>query len=622
MRQAENIYSGIGISFVLLVLLIPIISLPGFHHFYDVTPKTTCLYTAAALAAWWLALRGYRGVRSNRCQFMARITLATLTYVAALTASTAMSTCVGLSLGGTLWRRVGYFSVIACIGIGFSIGRWTREDSRNMPLFLRLSVVVGCIVGITSIFQVAVNGLTKTFTASTGIVDIVFRPPATLGHATYYATFLIFPLCAGLALLTETGSNRGKTILWWAIGLLILSIVVSGSRSAVIGVATAISLFIFLAWKTEGNLISRQHVIGCIGILGLIVLGSIWAPSIVLRDRIDQWFLDLWGGPRLLVLGNALSTPDFFTLLGTGLETFPRQFALHQSSALLKAYPDHFHESAHNLFVEILIEQGLVCGASLAWLLVLIIRHITSGTCNTVVLCACGPAVLGMGISLQFIPLTITNLLYLSVLIGVMCFDSTSADSMQISQREHSWVSRTVYGVGGLAFAFLGVYLERGDRLHARLDQFIERRDFNRAAAALRKVDDYSRLGESPEYEIYRKLSPALSRESILRQLDINSTQVLRTVERAADTSSQPFNVFLFAGYFAYKHHDFKSAEMFMLKAAEAFPTWHKPRVGLMLIYQKLGHINAAEREKESAVARADGRALEHLEQLRYYLGE
>jgi O-antigen ligase len=44
---------------------------------------------------------------------------------------------------------------------------------------------------------------------------------------------------------------------------------------------------------------------------------------------------------------------------GYGPETFIAGFALHQSADLGRAYPDFYHESPHNIYLDTLVAQGV-----------------------------------------------------------------------------------------------------------------------------------------------------------------------------------------------------------------------------------------------------------------------
>jgi hypothetical protein len=77
------------------------------------------------------------------------------------------------------------------------------------------------------------------------------------------------------------------------------------------------------------------------------------------RDRISLWFQDPKGGPRLLLWRDSLQMAADNWALGVGPETFAAEFPRYTSIGLARAYPDAYHESAHNAPLEALISQGI-----------------------------------------------------------------------------------------------------------------------------------------------------------------------------------------------------------------------------------------------------------------------
>ena len=78
-----------------------------------------------------------------------------------------------------------------------------------------------------------------------------------------------------------------------------------------------------------------------------------------LRAR-GQWELeDLRGGARLLLWRDSLRMARERSLLGFGPDTFGVEFPRYQSVELSRAYPDFYHESPHNIFLDALVSQGV-----------------------------------------------------------------------------------------------------------------------------------------------------------------------------------------------------------------------------------------------------------------------
>src|SRR5207245_2040087 len=77
-----------------------------------------------------------------------------------------------------------------------------------------------------------------------------------------------------------------------------------------------------------------------------------------LRARMRWSREDVRGGARLLLWRDSLRMALERPLLGYGPETFPTEFPRFQSAELARAFPDFYHESPHNVFLDALTSQG------------------------------------------------------------------------------------------------------------------------------------------------------------------------------------------------------------------------------------------------------------------------
>ena len=75
---------------------------------------------------------------------------------------------------------------------------------------------------------------------------------------------------------------------------------------------------------------------------------------------------DRMGGARLLLWRDSLRMAESRWAFGYGPETFSLEFPRHESIELARAYPDFYHESPHNIFLDALDSEGVVGLAALA----------------------------------------------------------------------------------------------------------------------------------------------------------------------------------------------------------------------------------------------------------------
>src|SRR6185295_13724608 len=68
---------------------------------------------------------------------------------------------------------------------------------------------------------------------------------------------------------------------------------------------------------------------------------------------------------RVLLWRDSLALASRHWLVGSGPETFSSEFPHVQSAALSRAYPDFYHESAHNILLDTLTAQGVIGLAAL-----------------------------------------------------------------------------------------------------------------------------------------------------------------------------------------------------------------------------------------------------------------
>ena len=78
-----------------------------------------------------------------------------------------------------------------------------------------------------------------------------------------------------------------------------------------------------------------------------------------LRARAHWIGEDTAGGARPLLWRDSLRMAAAKPLTGFGLDTFSAEFPHYQSEQLARAYPDFYHESPHNIFLDALTAEGV-----------------------------------------------------------------------------------------------------------------------------------------------------------------------------------------------------------------------------------------------------------------------
>ena len=233
----------------LIVFLVPVVITPGFSFYFDVVPKAAILLGGVTL----LLLSGaftpsaYQSFVDSR--FGRPLCVGFLASFVTTLAATAMSIDPLAAWNGSNWRRFGALQQIAVIVGAMLLSSVCAQSTSLRAAVLRAICVAGIVAaayGIIQYFGLDPILPPTSYQAGEGPFRIV-RPPGTLGHSDYFGAWLLWPFFVGAALfLTEQGTS------WKRFGLLTLfvtgtSIVLTGSRGAIVGLAVGLTIYAVLA---------------------------------------------------------------------------------------------------------------------------------------------------------------------------------------------------------------------------------------------------------------------------------------------------------------------------------------------------------------------------------------
>jgi O-antigen ligase len=342
----------------LIAALVPLLITPGLLAYFDVTPKIAFLLLGTAL----ILLYGTGNLRNVSTILRAP---AGRWWVALLAAqclssaiATAFSTHPALSLNGGNWRRFGLLSETGLLLFVLFAAAWLAADRSNIQTLLRAATAAGALAalyGIAQYFGWDPLMPVKAYQAGEGPFTIV-RPPGTLGHADYFAAWLVVIVFFSLALVRLEQTRWPKVAALVVAALAAFAIVLSGTRSALLGLIVGAIVF-----TIAGRLRIRARAVALgLACLASLVLFFFSAPGSKLRARLHWSLEDLRGGARLLLWRDSLRMAAHRPLTGFGPETFATEFPRFQSVGLARAYPDFYHESPHNIFLDPLTSRGLL----------------------------------------------------------------------------------------------------------------------------------------------------------------------------------------------------------------------------------------------------------------------
>ncbi len=382
-------------------------------------------------------------------------------------------------LGGS-WRRSGVIAEAAVLLLGLAFVAVPREPVLRITVIGALPVA---LYGILQYFGVDPLIDPALYHVGEGAFQIV-RPPSTLGHADYFGTFLLFAIFAAGALALSESSRAWKTAGLAISGISSLALVLSGTRAALLGLLVG-TLFIAIRGR-KANWRFAAATVGFVAILAVLYISPAGAK---LRARVHWSTEDRFGGARPLLWLDSLRMSREHLLVGFGPETFAREFPRHQSIALAAAYPDFYHESPHNIFLDALLSKGLL-GLLPLIAMALLGLSLARGPI--------GGAFIAMLVSQQFTSFTIATELFFVLCLALLIPTWGGPPGMR-GRPPGMWggppgmwggppgprgtsLSRFLSAALALLFTAFAIYLATGDALLATARRAVDRGDFNSAA--------------------------------------------------------------------------------------------------------------------------------------------
>ena len=388
-----------------------------------------------------------------------------------------------------------------------------------------------------------------------GIWTIV-RPPSTLGYVSYFATWLLFVVFLSLAVPGRLAKACAA--------LALIAMLLTGTRAAFLGFAVGAVVWGGMKFRTSHAPTGRSlwRAAGFAGaalLAGLVLYVSPMGQP--LRGR-ARWFAeDPWGGARPLLWRDSLRMGLARPLAGYGPETFRATFPHYESAALARAYPDFAHESAHNIFLDALVAQGIAgplllgawCALGFAAAFQIRGRHPD--------LAACLAAALAAGVvSQQFTVFTIPTavIFFVTIALAVGLADGNAGRTV----RRLPLALPLLYFAARIALADHALALAQRDLAAGNLT----------AAAA-----HYEASGQTSDLWYSRALLAAAQKTPRIGDRLLAFQMADAAGERATQTAEDPFNAWYSLSSIRAAQNDIAGTERCLRAAIAAHPTWFKP---------------------------------------------
>ena len=567
--------------------------------YYDVTPKVVLTLVAGAIAAGWMAGGRYPSL-DRRTAILA---IAVAAHIAVLILCSVISEAPAVSFGGGLWRRFGLVSRLAAIASASVLFLLIRWRTSRWQWCLRAFCGTGLICAIYTIFQYF--GVDPLISSHLYRDEYWFtlRPPSTMGHASYAATLYAQVMFWGLALTLNKVAPYDRVLGFATTAVTAFALVLCGTRAGLLGVLAGLVIIapwskMFKAWQVWVPL-----AIAVLAASTIFILPQ-GAP---LRERVQELASDPQGGPRVMLWQASVRMGFVKPISGFGLETFTLMFPDYQSAGLAAAYPDHHHESPHNLFLDVGLEQGFLGLMAFLFLLVAAIRLGLSASHERrpLVLCTLASIVAAL-VAQQFTAFTLST--YLLLLCGLALHASLAEPGESPEGRARirgAWIATAV-----AVFSLSYYYWDRDQNL-ADIDWLL------RSGKAVEAIDVYHKmgpaplLGESPDLWYSRRLMTSVPPGSEPHLRSRIWQDALEAAGRATQHSEERANAYFQSAVLSAMGNDSAKTEESLRGAILWAPQWYKPHWYLSKLLAKTGRGQDGETEAALAKSLSGGRTLE-----------
>jgi hypothetical protein len=588
--------------FVLLPVIAALTALlivPGLLFHFDVTPKMAVLLFGTALCCLDLtSVRRSLGALWNSATGRLLLFILAAQWLS-LMFSSALSSQIPLSLAGSEWRRFGFVTQTGLFVYTVLLAGWLASDAANLRSMLRITAGAGVITAVYGCLQyLGWDPLQPVSAYLSGEAEwTIVRPPSTLGHAGYFATFQLYAVFASLGLLyVET-----RPVLRWMAGVAAVlgcvAIVLSGTRSALGGLL--VGGLAWLVWRRP-RLSRKQWALAAAGI---VALGLFYASPAGLRLRWrTRWYVDdASGGARLFLWRDTARMAAARIAGGYGPETFSNQFPRHQSIELARAYPDTYQESPHNVFLDVLVSQGLGGLAAFAALCLLVITAIRRSSSADIQALGCG-FIAGL-VSQQFLCFTVPTAVffYASAAVAIV-----GGRENKTTRTAPILATAPFVAVALVVVVFAGRLL-LADRAQAEVKDALAQSDLETILKRYEREDQLRLPGGNFDLYYARAMLNLSGRQADSMIRFRTWQHAIGAATAAASALEDRPNALVNLAAFRSTFNDPALVESTLRTATLEAPNWYRPHWLLARLYLLTGSLDKAEIEARSAAERNGG---------------
>jgi len=555
---------------IAVVFLMPLLIAPRVLFYYDITPKVALLMVAAAAGMAFGLDSILRFCRSAKWFCIAVVGSMVIAGIATL-----LSAERDLAWFGSNWRRLGALTELAALIAAVCIAAWAVRSEWNVVLLLRTLCAAGllaAVYGIAQYFGWDPILPRSAYEAGEGVFQIV-RPPGTMGHSDYFSAFLLWPVFAGAGLAARERMGFWKCAAIAVASMGCVAIVLSGSRGALLGLAGGAIVRVALAkpsWRSAWT--------GGGALVVLLALLYVSPAGERLRARVHWITEEPTGGARLLLWRDSAKMAMEKPVVGFGPDAFVAEFPKFESVELARAFPDFYHESPHNVFLDAMTREGLL--GLLAFALA-VYAGLAGGFAsrNSTAALAMLPAFLASIVAQQFVVFIAPTIFFFYLAAGMLAgTGSEDTQPVRVPLRRIIMVGGVAGGlIAAMLLLMAAVRLVRQDAALQVVQAKFDANDASGAAEAYRQALLKSNAGVTADLFLSRRFfKSAASANQVMPKLYLGQVTA-GAASRATHQGEQLPNAWFNMAVLAASREDAAGTEYALREAIEAAPNWYKP---------------------------------------------
>jgi len=218
------------------------------------------------------------------------------------------------------------------------------KNERHRDIFLNALLISGALVALYGLYQYAIGVVADAAWVDSELYpELKTRVYATFGNPNVMGEYLIPVTCVAVGMLWKSKKPLARLYYLGIIGVMGLSLLATGSRGAMLGLAFAAFVFVLVA---DHRLIPLMLL--AVAALPFVLPESIWVRFVAIVNGTDTSSLY-----RVAIYSSCFRMLKDYWLTGIGVGSFSLIYPLYFFTAA-----NSYH--AHNLFLQVGLELGVV----------------------------------------------------------------------------------------------------------------------------------------------------------------------------------------------------------------------------------------------------------------------